>query len=339
MNLSEITSQFKKKSWLRLCTLHGIDKWELVKFINEPVYSSKYLVGDGLTVSTDKCLSCGAKFDLGIHKGTFIAYRTCTCGNDGTCLLTMDKLRTMFPLQTASEIFKNISKAKTVGFANTMGHWEAKGVATEDALKLIKEVQKARSLKSPSAKPGAVGYSPRSVDYWIRKGQSLDQALESTKKFQTKNGITWYTNRYGVEDGTARYNERICRWLSAEGMRRQTHKQSKISMRLFSYLGEGAFGDNEQTVKGHSMYHRVDFIRGNKIIEFFGDYWHGNPKMFSGDGKIRKKKVSDVWAHDKRKIDDLTKAGFKVLVIWESDFKRDIDSTVNQCLEFLKNEN
>lgn len=41
--LQKIITTYKKKSWLRLCGLHHINKWDLLEFINEPVYARSLL--------------------------------------------------------------------------------------------------------------------------------------------------------------------------------------------------------------------------------------------------------------------------------------------------------
>lgn len=61
------------------------------------------------------------------------------------------------------------------------------------------------------------------------------------------------------------------------------------------------------------------------IIEFFGDYWHGNPELFKeheiiAQGKFTRKEVNE---KDKKRIIDLKAAtGFEVVIVWENSWKR-----------------
>lgn len=61
------------------------------------------------------------------------------------------------------------------------------------------------------------------------------------------------------------------------------------------------------------------------IIEFFGDYWHGNPDLFTenqiiAQGKFTRKEVNE---KDRKRINDLKLAtGFEVIIVWENDWKR-----------------
>lgn len=69
---------------------------------------------------------------------------------------------------------------------------------------------------------------------------------------------------------------------------------------------------------------KVDGIRGNKIFEFLGDYWHGNPEKFnSGDiNKIINKTFGELYNDTINRFKSLSDFGYKVYYIWELDFKK-----------------
>lgn len=60
------------------------------------------------------------------------------------------------------------------------------------------------------------------------------------------------------------------------------------------------------------------------IIEFFGDYWHGNPELFKEEeiiaqGKFTRKEVNQ---KDQKRVNNLVSAtGFEVVIVWENDWK------------------
>ena len=76
------------------------------------------------------------------------------------------------------------------------------------------------------------------------------------------------------------------------------------------------------------------------MIEIFGDYWHFNPKKYDGESIQKKKrkeiKVKEVWKYDKYVIDGMKEQGYKVLVVWESELKNELDKTTKKILEFAK---
>lgn len=46
-----------------------------------------------------------------------------------------------------------------------------------------------------------------------------------------------------------------------------------------------------------------------------------------------------IWEKDIKRTRILENRGYKVMVIWEDDFKKYKEETVKKCIEFLKEEN
>lgn len=336
MLLQEIVNKFAKKSWLRLCTLYSINKWELINYIQEPVYPGKHWIKPGLEVTTRKCFVCDNELSLSIYKGTFLA--GCNCQKDSNAYATKQKLSTVLTPSQIQTAFDSLISSRKKGLSSTLLYWTTQGYTEEEAIEKISEVQKARSLKSPAAKKGARGYSPRTIEYWTNRGLTEDAAKHQIKQIQITNGIEFYNSKYGDELGMQLYNKRIQKWLNAPGNKNMIANRSKISLTLFEDIGQGYYGPNEKTVRGKHNVHRVDFIFGNKIIEFYGDYWHGNPKIYDETCSIRNKKITDVWEKDRKKIEDLELNGYKVLIIWEKEYRDNPELILKKCKDFI-NEN
>jgi G:T-mismatch repair DNA endonuclease (very short patch repair protein) len=333
--LQQIIKTYKKKSWLRLCTLHNINKWDLIDYLNVPFYNSRYLIKNGLEVLTRSCLNCGAGLNLGIYKETFIAKITCSCARDNTNLMTVDKLRTVLSEDQANLAITLVNSQKKTGLPNTVEFWLNKGLTLEQAHQEIIKVQTTRSLNSPASKKGARIYSTRTVEYWITRGLSPEAAISKVKEVQTTNGLAYYKNKYG-DCGEALFNARIEKWLNSAGNKNMIANRSKKSIELFEKIGIGEYGPNEKTVRGKQKVHRVDFLYEKKIIEFYGDYWHGNPVLYGTNAMIRKKKITDVWTHDATKVKDLEDNGYSVMIIWESDYKSSPIEILQKCKDFIK---
>lgn len=78
-------------------------------------------------------------------------------------------------------------------------------------------------------------------------------------------------------------------------------------------------------------------IDGTKIIEFFGDYWHGNPKLYKSDAIIAHDcQAKDIWEFDKQRLKLMESAGYKVLVIWEQDWIKTKDKVLTELDEWIK---
>ena len=76
---------------------------------------------------------------------------------------------------------------------------------------------------------------------------------------------------------------------------------------------------------------------GNKIIEYNGDYWHCNPKIYSSDfiNKRMNRSTSDLWAKDQYKVEMANKLGYEVYTIWEYDYKHNKKKTIEECINYL----
>jgi len=98
---------------------------------------------------------------------------------------------------------------------------------------------------------------------------------------------------------------------------------------------------NDKSVKMVKM--RPDYVLGKHIIEFNGDFWHANPKIYKENDVLTKfNKTYDIakniWDSDTHRLDILRALGFKVLVVWESDYTSDPERTVTECVKFLRDE-
>jgi G:T-mismatch repair DNA endonuclease (very short patch repair protein) len=62
----------------------------------------------------------------------------------------------------------------------------------------------------------------------------------------------------------------------------------------------------------------------NMLIEFNGDYWHCNPKIYSATyfNVKRDMTAKQIWARDAKKKEVAIKNGYNYLVIWESDYRK-----------------
>ena len=80
-----------------------------------------------------------------------------------------------------------------------------------------------------------------------------------------------------------------------------------------------------------------DFMFENKIIEFNGDYWHTNPKIYDKNyvNKTTGLVAKDIWKKDANKRKYAEKKGYKIYTVWESDYKNNPKDTINKCIKFL----
>lgn len=71
------------------------------------------------------------------------------------------------------------------------------------------------------------------------------------------------------------------------------------------------------------------------VLEYNGDFWHCNPEKWTSDqyNKAIKMTAGEKWTADLNRKRVLTKLGYEVLVIWESEWIKDKE----KCLDRIKN--
>lgn len=86
----------------------------------------------------------------------------------------------------------------------------------------------------------------------------------------------------------------------------------------------------------------VDFFvkELDKVVEFYGDYWHCNPTIYNPEHIIKHpntngKLVSEVWEHDANRITAIKSVGVDVLVVWERDFMDNPTDVVEKTFNWL----
>ena len=124
---------------------------------------------------------------------------------------------------------------------------------------------------------------------------------------------------------------------------------SKISQKLFWSIFDNFQNYNirfeelnseivryDKEYKMHYKYDFVDFTT-KKCIEFNGDYWHCNPNKYDESfiHPVSKIKALDVWKKDELKIKWMEDRGFKVMTVWEHDYKKNPQQVLNKCIEFI----
>lgn len=77
-------------------------------------------------------------------------------------------------------------------------------------------------------------------------------------------------------------------------------------------------------------------VEGRIVVEFYGDYFHGNPRMFKptdviGFGQTAQEK----WKKDRIREKRLKEMGYGFYVVWENDLKNRREETLSALKTFL----
>lgn len=182
--------------------------------------------------------------------------------------------------------------------------------------------------------------------YGIQKGLfNWNQYVERQRYTCT---LEYFIEKYGDTIGTEKYND----FVEKRNTSNRLFGPSAISLEMFDILIKNYknnivyYDENEYSVhtNKHCLYH-VDYYDKtlNIIIEFYGDFFHLNPKIYDADFiqfKHHEKAIlaKNRWEHDKQRIEDIQQTlNCKVIIVWESTYKNDKKGTINSLIQMINN--
>jgi very-short-patch-repair endonuclease len=193
------------------------------------------------------------------------------------------------------------------------------GIYSEETLKRIGDASKGRKLSKEHKKKISVGTAKALSDPIIRKKlsdyQNRPEVLEK--------------NRQQLRD--RRYDQ--ARPNKSELQVAEILTENKIK---FKMLQNVEYHNNERKIRKKE----IDFlIKPKKIIEYNG-YYHFDKRKFKPNDVIivhdKSTIVKDVWKQEKTVLNQIKKEGYRILIIWELDLKKDIENTRKKILKFAK---
>ena len=212
----------------------------------------------------------------------------------------------------------------------------------EEHLKLQKEFfEKNRSAVKKAVKP-------TNIEYYLSQGYSYEDAYLKLKERQTTNSLEKFIEKYGEEIGNIKYAERQKKWLNSlyknfqlngDGRSKQSKFAKELIINICKYFSiEIPKKEFYIYDKQNKKVYAYDFHYNYHIIEFNGDYWHCNPKLYDENfyNKVKQLYAKDIWEYDKTKIDLCNKYNIKTLTIWESEYNDDKEATLQKCIDFIK---
>lgn len=77
-------------------------------------------------------------------------------------------------------------------------------------------------------------------------------------------------------------------------------------------------------------------IDKNIIIEFYGNYWHANPRIYKEGNIVHHKIIAkQIWENDKKRIKMLEDSGFKVFIVWQDEYQNNRKETIKRIINKL----
>lgn len=219
--------------------------------------------------------------------------------------------------------------------------WKFRGYSEKDAsdeVRRIQERSKSFFIQKYGNEEGLKRYNIKKDKFnksWSNKTHEELELINKKKDITSPEGF--------ILRG---YSEKDAIKLSNEMSKRLVNRYSAISQKFFddivNYLNDNTLEFYYGTCNHeYCIYNkRVDFFEKTTgtVIEFFGDYWHGNPKFYCGTDIIRTKKVFDLWERDKKRIDHLNNSDMikSLIIVWENNVRTKYDEQVVLISNIIK---
>ena len=134
----------------------------------------------------------------------------------------------------------------------------------------------------------------------------------------------------------------LCDWVQkTTNGRSENYYHSSLEIRFCSLLEQLNISYTRQFHINKNR-HPYDFhLCDSKIvIEINGNFWHANPLYYNEDDIVnlpgQKLKAKEVWNRDKKFTDFAENNGYKVITIWEDEFKKTDEELIEYFLNLLK---
>ncbi|MFA5174775.1 MAG: DUF559 domain-containing protein [Candidatus Pacearchaeota archaeon] len=161
---------------------------------------------------------------------------------------------------------------------------------------------------------------------------------ESFKKEQSERLIKWYTDN--PEQRKIRSKQMKRSWK--EGKIEPTINSindSKNEKEIRKTLQERIPEKNVRkiTLKLENRWFYPDISIGKKtIIEYYGNYWHANSRIYKDNIILgHNKTLKEIHQYDKKRINILKRNGYNVLVIWQDEYLKNKEKTINNIIKFV----
>ena len=185
--------------------------------------------------------------------------------------------------------------------------------------------------------------NPLTLEYYIKRGMTKEEAETVLKERQTTFTLEKCIDRYGEEEGRKKYSERQERWQKNFKKTNYSMISQDLFWKIYNQIGD-YFGDvyfatkHPKTNKNENDNHNYEYVlklnetsirpdfyipKLKKVIEFDGDYWHGEKR-----GNQERDRLRD---------NMLIETGNSIIHIKERDYKKDPEKVIQECLNYLNN--
>ena len=220
--------------------------------------------------------------------------------------------------------------------------WTKKGFSEEESTQKAAEVcANNRKKFREKLDTGEIekGWNNCTVEYYLKKGMTMVEAKAAVTERQKTFTLEKCIINHGEENGRKIWEERQEKWKDSiySGESCITVGTSIISKEFSTHFD----ATSEFYIRTKDKCFIFDLRKHKSLIEFNGDFWHCNPAKYTEDyfHPIKKMTAKAIWAYDEEKTRAAELRGYKVLTVWETVYKLFPEETINQCKQFLNENN
>jgi hypothetical protein len=248
--------------------------------------------------------------------------------------------------KTLEQLWSNENfKKKQRKYSNRcVEYWIAKGYDKASAKKILSENAKRDQKKfmNKYSKLERRKFRTRCIEYWINRGYSkieAEQKISKRARLDSERSRKFFGKHHTIKS-KQKISQKMIEVVNHIGVDKFIQRfpsgiRSKGENNLFLYIKENI---NPNVIANPTILNKIpDMIVSKKIIEFFGDFWHANPIYFkSSDVNKFGIKIRDIWKRDSSRIKYFKSRGYRVLIIWEYDWKNKRELMIEKIRNFLK---
>lgn len=249
------------------------------------------------------------------------------------------------------------NKTMTGHSKRTVEYWYYKGYSYDQSVLKVKEFQSSSKkiyinnlinlglTKSEAQYKWNIKQSENSqlsINHYLKKGYSRKEAIILISNIQSINSklSSKFKGHNHTDKTKSIIGQKVKEQIKKEGALVRVSRtrngaqsnRSKSEIECYNILKKH-FKDLKCNVEIEGKI--VDMIYNKLIIEYYGDYWHRNPKKYNIDHVSHKKTSQDIWNKDLKRLSLFNSIGYNTYIIWESDWKEDNNKVINELYNII----
>lgn len=249
------------------------------------------------------------------------------------------------------------NKTMTGHSKRTVDYWQNLGYSLEEGYLKVKEFQKSNNQQFYKSRQEkgiseediraemhtiSITRSVRRPEFFTSRGFSEEEAKKMVFDRQAilSGRSTKFAGHRHTEESKQKISIRTKELIAAEGVEnriahfyvgKEQHR-SAGEIKCFQLLRE-YYPTLEANCRVCSKV--VDMKLDNIVIEYYGDFWHRNPKIYKKEHDRKVYTSERAWERDGKRIEEFIQSGYRAFIIWEHDWHHKQEEVIHNLKQFI----